>query len=192
MILTSRKAKNMLKSAIGKTAHDGWIYYSICVGDTASRIAKALNLDAEKAKTLGYIHDIGKLKGFHNHVIDGYQLLKDKGYDPEYYNICMTHSYLNNDVNCTGGGIPKSIPFRTNFIKNHQYTIYEKIINLCDLMCTSKIVTLDKRLVDIIIRRGAHKNTQYHIKESYKLKEYFDNLLGFNLYDLFPEIKNNL
>ena len=24
------------------------------------------------------------------------------------------------------------------------------------------------------------------------LKEYFDNKLGYNLYDLFPEIKNNL
>ena len=35
-------------------------------------------------------------------------------------------------------------------------------------------------------------NTKYHVKETYKLKEYFDNLLGYNLYDLFPEIKNNL
>ena len=25
-----------------------------------------------------------------------------------------------------------------------------------------------------------------------KLKEYFDSLLGYNLYDLFPEIKENL
>ena len=24
------------------------------------------------------------------------------------------------------------------------------------------------------------------------LKEYFDSLLGYNLYDLFPEIKDNL
>ena len=44
-------------------------------------------------------------------------------------------------------------------------------------------------MIDIIIRRGAYSNTQYHIKETYKLKEYFDNLLGYNLYDLFPEIK---
>lgn len=25
-----------------------------------------------------------------------------------------------------------------------------------------------------------------------KLKDYFDNLLGYSLYDLFPEIKDNL
>ena len=51
--------------------------------------------------------------------------------------------------------------------------------------------TIDKRLIDIIIRKGAYSNTQYHIIETYKLKEYFDNLLGYNLYNLFPEIKNN-
>ena len=31
-----------------------------------------------------------------------------------------------------------------------------------------------------------------HDKETYKLKAYFDNLLGYNLYDLFPKIKENL
>ena len=70
----------------------------------------------------------------------------------------------------------------------------EKIINLCDLMCPpgGRVYTIDKRLIDIIIRRGAYTNTQYHVKETYKLKEYFDNLLDYNLYDLFPEIKDNL
>ena len=77
-------------------------------------------------------------------------------------------------------------------IKNHQYTLEEKIINLCDLMCTSTVNTIDKRLIDILIRRGAYSNTQYHVKETYKLKVSFDDLLGYNLYDLFPEIKENL
>lgn len=126
------------------------------------------------------------------HVMNGYKYLKKLGYDEEYCNICLTHSYLNNDVMCTGGGIPSNIPFRSKFIKDHDYTIYEKIINLCDLMCTSKVNTVDKRLIDIITRRGAHSNTQYHVIETYKLKKYFDELLEYNLYDLFPEIKNNL
>lgn len=55
-----------------------------------------------------------------------------------------------------------------------------------------KVYTIDKRLIDLILRKGAHANTQYHVKETYKLKAYFDNLLGYNLYDLFPEIKDNL
>lgn len=198
MKLTSIEARKILENARSKAESTGWIDHSICVGDSAGRIAEALNkkgydLDIDKAITLGYIHDIGKMVGpFQGHIMNGYEYMKNQGYDEEYCNICLTHSYLNNDINCTASGIPDDIPFRTNFIKNHEYTIYEKIINLCDLMCTPKVYTIDKRLIDIMIRRGAYSNTQYHIKETYKLKEYFDNLLGYNLYDLLPEIKNNL
>ncbi len=192
MKLTSAKALEMLENAKGKTKDDGWIYHSICVGNSAGKIAKALNLDEEYAKTLGYIHDIGKSVGeFCSHVMNGYNYLKELGYDDEYANICLTHSYLNNDVNCTAGAIPEDIPFRTEFIKNHKYTIYEKIINLCDLMCTRVNVTLEKRLIDIMVRRGVYENTVYHIKEAQKLKKEFDDMLGYNVYDLFPDVINN-
>lgn len=200
MKLTSNEAKELLEKERSNQKDDRWIGHSICVGDSAGIIAKALQakgieVDIDKAITLGYIHDIGKYNGESaGHVMRGYEYLKEKGYDDEYCSICLTHSYLNNDTLCTAGGIPGDIPFRTEFIKNHKYTIEEKIINLCDLMCPQSgvIYTIDKRLIDIMIRRGAYSNTQYHIKETYKLKEYFDNLLGYNLYDLFPEIKDNL
>ena len=152
-------------------------------------------MDVDKTITLGYVHDIGKYTGeSHGHVMRGYEYLKNKGYDEEYANICLTHSYLNNDILCTAEGVPdkEKNPFLTYFIKNHEYTIEEKLINLFDLMCTTKILTLDKRLIDIVLRKGVFSNTQYHVKETYKLKEYFDDLLGYNLYDLFPEIKENL
>lgn len=190
MKLTSKEALEMLESSRGKTPHDGWIDHSICVGNAAGVIANALNLDEEKAKTLGYIHDIGKLIKFGNHVMEGYKYLKELGYDDEYCNVCLTHSYLNNDVNCTQGN-PTNIPFRTEFIKNHEYTIYEKIINLCDLMCIKKVVTMEKRLIDVISRKP-NDNIHYHVNEALKLKKYFDDLLGYNLYDLFPEVKENL
>lgn len=193
MQLTSNKALEILKEAEEKVEDKGWIYHSICVGNSAGRIAKALNLDEEKAKTLGYIHDIGKSVGeFSNHVMNGYNYIKELGYDDEYANICLTHSYLNNDIYCTAGSIPRDIPFRTQFIKEHKYTIYEKIINLCDLMCTTKNLTIEKRLIDIFLRRGINENTIYHITQTYKLKKEFDDMLGYNLYDLFPEIANNL
>ncbi len=132
MKLTSKEAKKIIESARGKTANDGWIDHSICVGNSAGIIAEALNkkgyqLDVDKIITLGYVHDIGKMVGsFDSHVINGYEYMKKKGYDEEYCNICLTHSYLNNDVNCTAGGIPDDIPFRTEFVLNHKYTIYEK------------------------------------------------------------------
>lgn len=202
MKLTSKEAKKILENERGKAKSDKWIDHCICVGDSAGKIAKALNekgydVDMDKTITLGYLHDIGKYNGeSHGHVMNGYNYLKDKGYDEEYCNICLTHSYLNNDIVCTAGGVPNpdDNPFLTDFVKKHKYTIEEKLINICDLMCPqgSKVFTIDKRLIDIMIRRGAYSNTQYHIKETYKLKEYFDNLLGYNLYNLFPEIKNNL
>ena len=193
MKLTVEKAREMLEEARKKASDDHWINHSICVGDSAGKIAEKLNLDVDYAKILGYIHDIGRSVGDgKDHVMQGYNYLKELGYDDEYANICLTHSYLNNDVYCTAGGIPRDIPFRTEFIKNHEYTIYEKIINLCDLMCTDTIMTIDKRLIDLIIRKGVYENTQYHIKEAYKLKQYIDEQLGFNLYDLFPSIKDNL
>lgn len=49
--------------------------------------------------------------------MNGYNYLKELGYDEKYYNVCLTHSYLNNDVICNAGGIPSDIPFRTLFIK---------------------------------------------------------------------------
>lgn len=193
MKLTVEKAREMLEKAREKAQDDHWINHSICVGDSAGKIAEKLNLDVDYAKTLGYIHDIGKAVGeFKDHVMNGYNYIKELGYDDEYANICLTHSYLNNDIYCTAGGIPRDIPFRTEFIKNHEYTIYEKIINLCDLMCTDVNMTVDKRLIDLMSRRGAYENSQYHIKETYKLKQYIDEQLGFNVYDLFPSIKDNL
>ena len=54
------------------------------------------------------------------------------------------------------------------------------------------LASIMENYMNIMIRRGAYSNTQYHIKETYKLKKYFDDLLGYNLYELFPEIKENL
>jgi len=202
MKLTSKEAKELLEMERIRANDDRWMKHCIQVGDCAGRIAKALSqkgicVDVDKTITLGYLHDIGKYSDdVRDHVMRGYEYLKEKGYDDDYCNICLTHSYLNNDLICTACGVPDihANPFLTEFIKEHEYSIEEKLINLCDLMCPqdSKIFTIDKRLIDLIIRRGAYSNTQYHIKETYKLKEYFDDLLGYNLYDLFPEIKNNL
>ena len=193
MKLTSKKALEMIEEFRKKEKDTGWtVEHSICVGNTAGKIAESLGIDVYKAKTLGYIHDIGKGVGeSHNHDINGYKYIKELGYDDEYANICLTHSYLNNDIYCTAGGFPEKIPFRVEFIKNHKYTIYEKIINLCDLMCKKSTLTLEKRLIDLILRKGVHENTIYHIQEAQKLKKEIDEKLGFNVYKLFQDILDN-
>ena len=196
MEINPKKAYEILMNGKNINPTGTWVEHSIRVGQAAERIAKKIGIDSDKAAAMGYLHDIGKIYGepYSQHIVKGYEYLKSMGISDEYANICLTHSYLNNDLICTAGGVPNldDNPFLTEFIKKHKYTVEEKIINLCDLMCPHKVFTIDKRLIDIMIRRGAYSNTQYHIKETYKLKEYFDSLLGYNLYDLFPEIKDNL
>ena len=200
MKLTSDEALNILNKERGKLESDMWIEHQICVGNTAGKIAKSLGLDEDKEKALGYIHDIGKRYGIKEkgalvHGFKGYEYLKELGYDEEYAGICILHSYLNNDITCLADITDPNgfeYEFQKNYVENHKYTDEEKIINLCDLMCTNKVLTLEKRLIDLLVRHGVFETTQYHIKEALKLKQYFDNKLGYNLYNLFPEIKENL
>ena len=106
MKLTSEKALKLIEKEHGKKqGNERWINHSICVGNTASVIANALNLDEDFAKTLGYIHDIGKKfeykeKGVFPHAIKGYEYIKSLGYDEVYAGICIKHSFLNNDIDC--------------------------------------------------------------------------------------------
>ncbi len=202
MILNCDDALNLLNNCRNMAKNDDWITHSICVGDAAGKIANALNLDENYAKTLGYIHDIGKRFGWNSyegvipHAINGYNYLKSLGYGDEYASICIKHSFLNNDINCLANDrdYTDSTNENYNFIKEYllkEYTIYEKIINLCDLMCTTKLQILEKRMIDLLLRHGVYKNTHYHLIETFKLKNYFDTLLGYDLYDLFPKIKEN-
>ncbi len=68
MKLTSKEAREILENARTHTDDERWINHCICVGQTAGKIAKALDekgydLDVDKAITLGYVHDIGKMIG---------------------------------------------------------------------------------------------------------------------------------
>ena len=106
MKLTSKEALDLLNENIGKTSSDKWIKHSKNVGYVAGVIASNINLDSDFAKTLGYIHDIGKKYGLNSddgvipHAINGYNYIKSLGYDEDYASICIKHSFLNNDINC--------------------------------------------------------------------------------------------
>lgn len=103
---TSIEALKLLEDVRSNGRNVHFIDHSICVGNTAGVIAKALNLDEDYAKTLGYIHDIGKKFNYGKnevfaHEVYGYNYIKSLGYGDEYAGICVKHSFLNNDVECT-------------------------------------------------------------------------------------------
>ena len=201
MKLTSQQALQLLENSKGLAQDDSWITHSKLVGEACARIAAALKLpDLDYAKTLGLVHDIGKRGGYHAgvipHAIDGYQYLHELGYPDKYANICLTHSFFSNDIQCMIGGLPDPTDpnYRSlkKFIANHECSDYEKIASLCDLMCTTKFCTLEYRLIEIIMRRGAFENTRRSIISIYNLKTHIEEKLGFSVYKLFPEIKENL
>lgn len=193
MRLTVEKAWELLLEAQEKLPGDSLVRHCKSVGDTAAVIAGGIGLeDPEYARALGYVHDIGKcvdITSVEWHDILGYQYLLDKGIDEQDAFICLTHSYINGDYTCQAGGIPKKHPLRCEILQAHEYSLYEHIINLCDLMCIFDTMTMEKRLIDLLTRKGIHENTHYHLMASLELKKKIDDLLGHNVYDLFPNIQ---
>ena len=109
-----------------------------------------------------------------------------KAYD--HRSIDLAAGKIVETVKRTGGEISGPIPLPTEVEK---VTVLRAVHKYKDAREQFEMRT-HKRLIDIILRRGVTESTQYHIKEVYKLKEYIDSLLGYNVYDLFSEIKDNL
>lgn len=100
MKLSSKETLNMLEELNKDSKNKYWIEHSICVGNSSGKIAQALyekgyDVNIDKAKTLGYIHDIGKYSNdTHGHVIMLKFILYIKCFLGIYcffiqYNICF-------------------------------------------------------------------------------------------------------
>ena len=168
-----------------------WILHSLYVGRAAERIAKSIGINSEKALIYGYLHDIGRMINHNNHPIEGYNYLINLGFENEA-RICLTHSFIDNDINKTAGGGPKdkdSYDFINNYLLNHPHNVYDNIIQLCDLFCLETgFTTIEKRLLDISNRKGIYDNSLEHYQFALYLKSRIEKVLNFSLYNLFPEI----
>lgn len=127
-------------------------------------------LDPNRATTLGYLHDIGKGLGpTIDHPLTGYHYLKSRGYADEFCSVCLTHSFTGNECEMLSGYRPDDA-FLQDYIATHKNTIYEDITTLCDLYCNDRVLPLEGRLIDVIIRYGSSDRTAHRLKEIYKLK----------------------
>ena len=169
-----------------------WILHSIYVSEAAKRIASVLNLDINKATILGLLHDIGRRRNHNNHPIEGYKYLNSLGFLEEA-KICLTHSFIDNDITITAGGGPKNqdvYVFINSFLQNNEANIYDNIIQLCDLFCLETgFTTIEKRILDISTRKGVNDNSKEHFDKVIELKKRIEKMMNCSLYDLFPEIK---
>lgn len=217
MNLPRQDLLNFFDEVKSRPLNQGWVEHALCVGDTAGKIAAALNhhgldLDTELVTTLGYFHDIGKLDGnfnFLGHILAGYAWAKRHGYDDAYAHICLTHSFIKNDPYLTlstpvlssqmlseaeslralNDIVPQgsAANFLADFIEHHEFTLPEKIISLCDLICLYQPLNLDDRIADIVSRHGTCATTQEFIHAAHALKDDFDHLLGEDLYRIIHD-----
>ena len=169
-----------------------WILHSIYVSEASKRIASVLNLDINKATILGLLHDIGRRINHNTHPIEGYKYLNSLGFFEEA-KICLTHSFIDNNITITAGGGPKNpdiYEFINSFLESNKATIYDNIIQLCDLFCLETgFTTIEKRILDISNRKGVYDNSKEHFNKVIELKERIEKKMKCSLYDLFPEIK---
>lgn len=174
-----------------------WIEHSQNVAKASEKIAKAAGMDADKAYVLGLLHDIGRrvknIKMYH--VYSGYVYCMQKGWD-DVARICLTHSYQLKDA-AKGvsefDGSAEEYAFIEDYIKNVTFDDYDLLIQLTDALGMPEgLCIIERRLVDVALRYGFVPYTLEKWRRFFELKAYFDRKCGCSVYDLLPEIKENL
>ena len=166
---------------------NAWIRHSIYVGIGAARIASFMGLDKDYLMALGFIHDIGRKLDHSNHVILGYKILQELGFLEEA-KISLTHSFIENDITLTCGMGPSDLKRKFIIENTDEATIYDNIIQICDLFCMdSGFTTIERRLLDIYTRKEITKNSSRHYRETTRLKDKFEIMLGLPFYEVFPD-----
>ena len=188
---SKNEAESLLAWAHGRNPGP-WAEHSRTVARAAESIAEKCGLDAHRAYVSGLLHDIGRYEGVTElrHVYAGYELLKNKGYG-QIGEICITHSFPYQNIGEYFGKNDCSLEdteFIISFLGNKNYDDYDKLIQLCDAVGTASGVSLiDVRLIDVIRRHGFTSLTLNKIEAIFKLKSYFDDRCGMNIYDLFHD-----
>lgn len=175
----------------GKWNTSSWMSHVLYEGKLAKEFATKLGLDPVTAQIQGILHDYGR-KTIHNleHVTKGYEKLIDEGWEDEAP-AALTHSFLNggrcasndqaeegffvdeNGNPCWKLGSEKDDI--TLFLENYEYTEYDDILNVSDLMATSDgIVSPYDRIQDIATRRTLDPTNR-----GYFLAEFTNKLVEF-------------
>lgn len=193
MELTKEQAFDLLIEGLQDPETIGYVTHSRYVGDLAGMIAADMGLDPAYATVLGYMHDIGRRIDSDNHMYAGYRFLKENGYE-QYAFICLTHSFLNNDIECICGRLlsPESEGYAEvkAFVESHENTDYDRIIQTCDLLCLhTGGTTLKERIDDIEARKGTHAKSAYHRETATRQKAYIEEKIGHSIYDYYPDLK---
>ena len=196
MQLTREEAHKLLEEGVALNPGK-WGQHSIKVAEIAERLADRLNVDKEKAYIAGLLHDIGRRNGVTGirHSLDGYNFLLQLGHE-DIARYCLTHSYFVKDVKCLYGRFDISeeeASFVQEYLDSVEYDIYDKLIQLGDGMGLPEGITvMERRIIDVILRYGIKDITKDDLKARFKLQAEIEDMLGYSIYKVFPEVETEL
>lgn len=166
------------------------------VAEVAKLIAERIvTLNAERAYILGLLHDAGKIqeqfeKRFHGLL--GYEILKDR--DADAARASILHMFPHNKIppyeEISAMFFERKDDYDTvkAYADTHPINDYDRLIQLADSLSDSRgIVTMEQRATDFA-RRYKCQISMDMIEPQMKLKHYFDDKVGCNIYDLFNKI----
>ena len=177
-----------------------WVNHSINVGKAASKIAGNIGLDEEKAKVMGYMHDIGRCFGQmkDRHIITGYEYmmsLKEK----EIAQICISHGIplknLETRSSTEWDGTEEEYKKVEKILKEIKHDEYDELIQFCDQIALyNGILLVERRMLDCALRyRFKNMENVYKNWEAFlKIQNKIEKKLGFSVYRLFPEIEEDI
>lgn len=172
-----------------------WENHSRGAAVVAERIAEHAGMDKDKAYAMGLLHDVGRYKAVKtgmNHIINGYELLMEKGM-PEIARICLTHSFNPKEkVEILDLDGPEKEEFVKKFVREVEFDDYDRLIQLADFMAGSHGITTIERRFCSVLSRHELPEPQKVLRKLYELKEYFDEKCGVeNIYVFFEEELKN-
>ena len=189
-------AEQMLTEAEKKNPGP-WVQHARYAAQAAGLIAaRHPDLDETTARCLGLLHDIGRREGVSDmrHVLDGYNYLVGLGY-PDAARICLTHSFPLKQVEAASGEwdcTPDELAFIRAYLAEIDYDLYDRLIQLCDaLALPTGFCLIEKRLVDVALRRGVNALTVEKWKGFLALQKEFELGVGGSIYALLPGVVVN-
>ena len=189
--LTALEAEAAIVEGL-KTNPGPWADHCRNVGTAARIIAsRCPGLDRQKAEVLGMLHDIGRGAGVMDmrHIVEGYRLAMTRGW-PDVARISLTHSFaLKNAVTAAGNwDCPdEDVRLVQDYLNGVEYDDYDRLIQLCDYLADPwGFCVLEKRMVDVTLRRGFNEYTLEKWRAAFQLLKYFEEKMGEKLYPLLP------
>ena len=182
-----------------------WQNHSRDVARVCEKVAEKAGMDSDLAYAKGLLHDFykaierdtevfveidGEDMMAMTHPFKGYRLLMEKDF-PEAARSALTHTFYNVYEVYDGGFdsrlVPEDLAFLKKWLEENEYDDYDKLTQLADNMASWKgIMTIDDRFCDILSRHPV-SNPQAGLKKLYEIKDYFDEKINGNVYELFRD-----